>query len=541
MPLDHPVLPKQAALALALLALGCEPRGPLFGTGRPRHATDVFVVGNGAEPETIDPTLVFDSDGIELCRNLFEGLVGYDSATLAPVPGVASSWEISDGGRRYLFHLRPEARWSDGVPVRAADFVYGWRRLLDPKTGADYANYLWFLENGKELNTGQNQDWDKLGVRALDDRTLEVRLRYPVAFFLQIAQFPSLSPLREDIVRRWGDRWTLPGHLVSNGPFELQDWRFRYQLTLRKNPYYWGKGRVKLDRVEVVTENDDHAMVRLYRGGEVDDTGPNNEIPQEYLAFLRDKPDLRHEAYLGTYFLWFNTRHKPFEDARVRRAFDLALDKRAICDYVLRGGQAPADHLVPDMDGPPADYHGPHGEGHDPALARRLLAEAGFPGGRGFPPVTYVYNTLEEHRQIAEALQAMWQKELGIQVTLENQEWKIAIESTRLGHFDIARFGWIADYVEPYTFLSLLLSNSETNKTGWGDPAYDALVEAALREPTLAARNRRYAEAEALLDRELPLLPLYFYTRQFLAEPYVRGLSPNLLDIHPWRDVSIAP
>jgi ABC-type oligopeptide transport system substrate-binding subunit len=308
-----------------------------------------------------------------------------------------------------------------------------------------------------------------------------------------------------------------------------------------KSPTYWDAVHVALERAVALTSDDQHAILRQFQAGMLDYTGHNVSLPSEYMDRLRTRTDFRTADYLGVYYYWFNVLAPPVNDVRVRRALTLSLDREAIVRYVTRAGQKPADHFVPDaMLTPITGYRSPEGPRRDVEAARRLLAEAGYPGGRGFPTLTVLYNTLEGHRQIAEAIQQMWKRELGIAVEIENQEWKVFLQTTQDGHFQVARGGWIGDYNDPYTFLSLLLSDSEQNDTAWKNLRYDEFVLAALRSVERDERNRLYAAAEALINEELPVLPLYFYTKSWLEQPWVRGLHPNTRDEHPLRDISIA-
>lgn len=533
-------------LLVPLLALlvGCvRDDRPTFGPATRPRTDDTFVFGCGAEPESIDPGLAYDSPGIEIARNLFEGLTRYHPQTLEPLPGVAESWEASEDGRRFLFRLRADARWSNGRPVVAEDFVYAWRRVLDPQTGAQYAALFWEIEGARAFASGKGPA-EALGVRALDDRTLEVRLERPVPWFLELLAFPPFAPVPREAVESHGLHWTRPERIVTNGPFHLASWRINYQIELVKSPTYWGRDEVRLDRAIAVLSDDNHAMVRLFRAGELDWIGSDNKPPAEYLSFLETKRDYRTNPELATYFYWFNLRREteaqrasPIQDVRVRKALHLAIDKEAIARYVVRGGERPADGLVPDLFYAKG-YVPPKTTGQDPERARALLREAGYgPGGKRFPRLTITYNTDDRHRQVAEAIQQMWKKELGIEVELENQEWKVFMNNRTEGYFEIARAGWVGDFQDPYTFLAQLLSDSEMNEARWRNERYDALLHRATVELDREKRYALYAEAEAILLDELPLLPLYFYSKQTLVGDWVQGFYPNPQDIHPLRDI----
>ncbi|WP_373047961.1 peptide ABC transporter substrate-binding protein [Vulgatibacter sp.] len=541
-------MPSRLLLVLAsLLAFlgACKQSGETFGPAERTRSDNTYVFGGGAEPESIDPGLAYDSPGLEIARNVFEGLMRYDPATLEPLPGVARSWERSEDGTRYLFHLRPDARWSNGRPVTAHDFVYAWRRVLDPRTAAQYAALLWDLENGKAFAEGKAKA-EEVGVRALDENTLEVQLAQPVPWFLDLLAFAPFYPVPEETIRAHGIRWTRPENIVTNGPFHLANWRISYEIELEKSPTYWGRDEVAIDRAVAVISDDNHAMVRLFKAGELDWLGADNKPPVEYLSFLEGKRDYRKNPELATYFYWLNVRTdtpaqraSPVQDERVRQALNLAIDKQALVDFVTRGGERAARTLVPDLF-EPLGYEPPQAPDHDPAAARRLLAEAGYgPGGNPFPQLTLTYNTDDRHKQVAEAIQQMWKKELGIDVALENQEWKVFMNNRTEGYFEIARAGWTGDFQDPYTFLSMFLSDSELNEAKWKNATYDRLVNEALTKVDDAERYALYAKAEAILLEEAPILPLYFYSKQTLIGGWVKGLHPNSQGIHPLRDIRL--
>lgn len=540
-----PLRPTALALLLIAALAGCRDEGATFGPAERKRDDAVYVFGGGAEPESIDPGLAYDSPGIEIARNLFEGLTRYHPRTLEPLPGVAERWERSGDGLRWTFHLRPDARWSNGRPVTAHDFVWSWRRVIDPRTGAQYAALLWDIGNGRRIAAGELPP-EQLGVRAIDGRTLEVRFDHPVPWFLELLAFAPFQPVPREAVEAHGMHWTRPENIVTNGPFHLASWRISYEIVLEKSRTYWGRDEVALDKAIAVVSDDNHAMMRLFRAGELDWLGADNKPPAEYFSFLEGKHDYRTFPELATYFYWFNLRddtearrRSPVRDVRVRQALNLAIDKEAIARFVVRGGERPARTLVPDHFFE-LGYVPPPAPGHDPERARALLRAAGYgQGGRPFPPLRLTYNTDDRHRQVAEAIQQMWKKELGIEVELENQEWKVFMNNRNEGFFEIARAGWVGDFRDPYTFLSQFLSDSEQNEARWKNEEYDRLVLAALREPDTMKRWALYARAEAILVEELPVLPLYFYSRQTLIGGWVKGWYPNAQGIHPLRDIRL--
>ncbi len=537
--------PRRAFLfATLLLLVACADKkgkevGGYFGTLSPKHDPNTLFFSNGAEPQSIDPGIVWDSPGNLITRELFEGLTRYHPETLEPIPGMAEKWERSEDGLTWTFHLR-EASWTDGTPVTARQFVDAWTRVLDPVTGAQYANMLWVLKNGEAFNNGKLKDPAQVGVRAVDDKTLEVQLEYPAPYFLHLTPYSPFFPIRRDVIAKHGDAWTRPGNLVSNGAFTLKSWRLRYEIVLEKSATYWDAGNVALQRAVAMAIEDQHTMLTLYQSGTLDWTGTSGRIPPETLPFLRHHQDFGEHPILGVYYLWLQTEKPPLDDPRVRRALDQAIDKEKITRFVLKGGQLPTDHLVPDkLFVKVSGYESPKGNPFDVAAARKLLAEAGFPDGKGFPKITYSYNTDESHRQVGEAIQAMWKENLGVEVELQNLEYKVHLSNQTRGDFQIARSGWWADYPEASTFLEQARPGSAQNHSRWINPEYSRLLDLALRAPTDQKRNELYAKAEQLVIDDTPLIPLYVYTYNQFVKPYVKGIHPNMQHIHPLRAVRL--
>ena len=397
-----------------------------------------------------------------------------------------------------------------------------------------------------------------LGVRAVGERVLEVELEHPTPYFLGLLGYPTFYPVRRDVVERFAggaepEGWTRPEHFVTNGPYRLKSHAFRYELRLEKNPHYWDAKNLRLDEIVVFEVTSSQATLALYKAGELDYLGSNGSLPTSEMDRLARFRDFDRSQWIGTYWYEFNIEKPPVNDARVRRALNLALDKRRLIDSVARAGQEPATQFVPDFTGfgyaehvaelasKGADPFAAPAHGFDPATARALLAEAGYPVVRrddafvceGFPPLEVLYNTSEGHRAIAVAAQALWKEQLGISVTLRNEEWKVMIKNLRDGHFQVARFGWVADYNHPHNFLDTFLSYSANNMTRWKDAAFDALVARAAAEPDPQKSIALYREAEARAVHAVPRLPIYFYTKSSLIKPYVKGYYPNAMNRHP--------
>ncbi|MFP4058817.1 MAG: peptide ABC transporter substrate-binding protein [Candidatus Brocadiia bacterium] len=511
------------------------PDEPLPGPPQvPLAQRQVLRFNNGAEPQTLDPAKMTGVPAHTIALALFEGLASLHPKTLRPVPGVARRWESREGGRVYRFHLR-EARWSNGQPLVAADFVYAWRRVLEPETASEYAYMLYCIENAEGIHKGQIDDARSLGVEALDERTLEVRLEHPVPYFAELVAFATYAPVNRQCVEDHGDDWTLPRHMVCNGPFALAEWSLQERIVLRRNPRYWNAERVVLETIHALAIDDAETARKKYLNGEVDWI---REVPAPMVADAARLDGFRYAPSLGTYFYRFNVTRPPLDDRRVRLALNLAVDKRAIARYLLRAGQRAARSFVPPILPGYAPVEGPD---YDPDRARRLLAEAGFPGGQGFPELELLYNSSEAHKQIAEAIQYIWRTELGVHITLRNQEWKVYLDSMNQLDYDVARSAWIGDYADPNTFLDCFVTGGGNNRTGWSSREYDRLIRQAARESDPQARMRLLQDAERILvARELPIMPIYFYVYAYLVRPKVLGVYDNPRNVHPFQYMAIA-
>lgn len=529
------------AATLVSAALGCRPAHTgYFGTTRPRHPPNELWINNAGEPEWLDPNTCADGTGGEIIWNTFAGLVQAHPATLEPMPEIATRWEVSPDRRTYTFHLRP-SEWSDGTPLTAHDFVFSFRRLLDPKTGSKYATNGHIFQGGAAISRGEAPP-ESLGVRARDDLTLEVVLEDPLPYFLSFLTFYSFMPiprhLLADLERRGIDEslWTRPEHVVSNGPYRMTEWKFRQRMVFERNPRYWDATNVRLDRVRVAMVESYTTALTMYAAGEFDWPGSNTSLPAEFMDYLAGYKDYHRHPYLASYYYWINTKAPPLDNPLLRRALALAIDRESLVRHITRGGQVPSADLVPDG---VAGYRALGRPLFDPDEARRLLAEAGYATGAAVPAITLTYNTSEGHKQVAEAIQQMWKDVLGVTVELENQEWKVFLSTAEMHNFQLCRMGWTGDYADPFTFLELLTSACGNNHSNWSDPAYDRLLQSANREPDPAVRLAKFREAEALALEAQPLIPLYTYTRSQLVKPYVRGIWGNHQDRHPWKYIWI--
>ncbi|MFC3099037.1 peptide ABC transporter substrate-binding protein [Alteraurantiacibacter palmitatis] len=501
----------------------------------------ILLIGNGSEPKGLDPQLVTGVPESQLLRALMEGLVAPDpNDDLAPAPGMAETWESNADYTVWTFNLR-DAKWTNGDPVTAGDFVYSWQRILSPALGAEYAEMLYVIRGAEDFHAGRTTDFSQVGVRAIDDRTLEVTLEGPTPHFLGMLMHTSFLPVNPRAVEEHGgmtDRqsgWSTLENYVSNGPFKLKTWVTNQVIEVERNPDYWDAATVQLNGIRFFPIDNVGTEEAMFRDGRLHLT--HTVSPDKIPSFRAEMPDkLRIEPYLGSYFYRINTTRPPFNDVRVRRALALAIDKQLLVDRVTQGGQAPATGFTPSGI---AGYPASTAVQYNPDEARRLLAEAGYPDGRGFPSAEILINTSESHRKIAQALQAMWKDKLGIDVGIYNQEWKVYLDSQSQLNYDISRAGWIGDYVHPTSFLDIFTSGNGNNDTGWSNAAYDALIRRARVAQAEDERMQILSQAEAILLDEMPIIPIYWYTRVYLKDPRVQGWEPKLLDNHPYKYVSL--
>lgn len=492
-----------------------------------------FIIGNGAEPESLDPHLISGVPEHRIMMGIFEGLVTPDPETATAMPGVAESWEISDDGTVYTFTLREDAQWSDGTPITAQQFVDSWIRVLDPETAAPYAWFpAMFLKGAGEFNAGE-ADASAVAVRALDDRTFEFETVGPLPYTLDALAHYSFQVVPTHAIEEYGSAWTLPENFVGNGPYTLAEWSPQQQIVLEPNPTYWNASKVELDRVVFLPVEEDSTMYNMFINGEIDwaTNVPNGRIEE---AQLRD--DYHGSPYLGTYYYVFNNTREPLTDPRVRRALAMAIDRETLVETVTRAGEIPSGTMVPEMTG----YPGIAGIQEDFAAARALLAEAGFPGGAGFPELTVLYNTNEGHKAIGEFIQQQWLDNLGINVTLENQEWGTYLNSRRQNDFDIARAGWIGDYQDPNTFLDMFVTGGAMNGGRFSNARYDELIAQASQMPAGQARFDVLAEAERIfIEQETGVMPIYYYVNKNMIDlDSWGGWYANIMGWHPVGDVA---
>ncbi|NOT33750.1 MAG: peptide ABC transporter substrate-binding protein [Candidatus Eisenbacteria bacterium] len=533
-----PVAPVALVCTLALAGCGA-PRtqdaataaagdAAYFGDVTP-PARDVFTFALGAEPESFDPGLASGQPDGRVARLLFEGLTREDARTLEPRPGQAYRWEITPDGLTYTFHLRPGIAWSNGAPVTAADFRWSWLRVINPATGARYGNLLAPIKNAEEFNKGKLTDENQVGIQAPDDSTLVITLRAPTSYFLYLVQYYTCLPTPRAAIEKYGVRWTRPENIVNNGPFLLDHWRQNERFEFVPNPRYWDRKNIRLERIVGWTVEDLNTCANLYKSG-VFDWNPSGYLPSQFIPHLRTFKDFRHGPYQGVYYYSINTTRKPYDDVWVRRALTLCVDRESIARDLLKGSRDPWGNMTPS--GYPG-YQPPPAVPYDPEKARECLAKAGYPGGKGFPKLSILFNTSEDHRRIGEAIQQMWKRELGIEVELSNQEWGSYLQAATNLDYDVARRSWIGDYLDPNTFLACFITGDGNNRSGWSNARYDALIHASGFELDVAKRMATLREAEAILLDEAPVIPIYHYSTNEMVKPYVRGIYITPLDVHP--------
>ena len=488
--------------------------------------------GNGAEPGSLDPHRTQGVPGSNIGRDLFEGLMS-EAADGTVIGGAAESWELSDDGKTYRFSLRPEARWSNGDPVTADDFVYSLRRSLDPATLSNYTFILNPILNAEEVAAGQLPT-SEVGVRALDTHTLEIQLENTTPYFLGLLTHSASYPVYPPSVETHGNQYARPGNLVSNGAYRLEEWVVQSHVKLVRNENYRDNGNTTIDEVWYYPTEDQTAELSRFRAGELD---LSNAIPKRQVDWiLENLPDeLVISPYLGVYYFGFNTTRPPFENnPELRRALSLAVDRDIITGQVTNAGEVPAYGWVP----PVQNYTGQQmpeaawTQEERVAEARRLYALAGY--SEENPLRTRIlYNTQEDHKRIAVAIASMWKQTLGVEVEILNQEWKVFLDTRQQQiETEVYRSGWIGDYNDAYTFAELFASGGGLNHTGYSSPDYDRLLGEASAEGDLKRRAELLQQAERVLLEDLPIMPLYFYVTARLVRPWVGGYTPNIMDHH---------
>lgn len=544
------------ALAFGLLA-GCG--GSTTSTPAPTESgapsTDAsgeafeLTINIASEPQTIDPALNSAVDGAIMTSHMFEGLMRWEDSGVETAGsdgtctnaqlgyGQAESYDKvnnEDGTVTYTFHLRDGIKWSDGQDVTASDFVFSWQRLVNPETAADYSYMIDCVVNANEIMNGE-KDPSELAVSAPDDKTFVVTITSDLPYFTEICAFPATFPVREDIVS--DSQWTYsPDTYISNGAYKMTSRVTNSEIVMEKNEYYYGVDTLGPDKITFKLMDDANAMLSGFNSGELDFI---ENMPTDEVAGLLASGDLKIVDYIGTYYVCYQTQKAPFDDPRVRQAFTLAVDRTYIVEQITQTGQVEAGGYVPagvyDAEGATGDdfrtvggdYYAPTDADYEANCekARELLAEAGYPNGEGFPVVTYLYNTDDSHKAVAEALQNMWQTQLGVTVQLDNQEWATFLQTRKDGDYSIARNGWIADYNDPMSFLDMWLTGGGNNDAQYSNADYDALIQQAKASADPAERMDLMHQAEDILvGQDWVVNPLYFYTQKYMLADGIQGM-----------------
>ncbi|ARJ43522.1 oligopeptide ABC transporter substrate-binding protein OppA [Pantoea alhagi] len=512
------------AALIVLLALSVNARAASVPPTVELAQDQTIVINNGTEVASLDPHKTEGVPESDVITNLLEGLIATDNAGRL-LPGVAQQWQQQNNV--WTFTLRPDARWSNGDPVTAADFVYSWQRLVDPKTASPYASFLQYAHilNVDDIIAGR-QPPSALGVKALDDHHLEVTLSQPVPYFTAMLEHTALKPVHRQTIEQWGDKWTRPEHYVGNGAYTLNSWVVNEKITLKRNPHYWDNAHTIIETAIFLPISSETSDVNRYRSGGIDIT--NSAIPPELFPLLKKElgAQVHVSPYLCTFYYELNNQRPPFNDARVRTAVKLTLDRQIIAEKIMGQGQIPAFGFTPPyINGAkftaPAWFTQTQAERN--ATAKQLLAAAGY-GAQKPLTFTLLYNTSDQNKKQAIAAASMWKKNLGANVTLQNQEWKTMLNTRHEGNYDVARATWCSDYNEPSSFLNMLLSDSSNNTGFYRSPAFDALMAKSLVADD-AQRAVLYQQAEAQLDKDSALVPVYYRVSVRLVKPWVGGFT----------------
>jgi oligopeptide transport system substrate-binding protein len=502
----------------------------------------ILLITDGSEPRTLDPQEAQGVTEHHIISAMIEGLVAPSIDDQSKVvPGMADRWEHNEDASVWTFHIGDNRKWSNGEPVTAQDFVFSYKRMLTASFGAEYAENLFILKGAEEYYQGKISDFAQVGVKALDNRTLQIELVGPTPYLLTLVLHDSWLPVCPSAILKFGKVdtrdtwWTRPGNYVANGPFMMKSWHPNDVIELVKNPFYWDAQNVKLNGINFYAIENLDTQDRAFQAGQLHKT---DQLPLDKVPYYRrEHPEiLRIDPYEGVYFYRINIARKPLDNPKVRLALNLAVDREAIVKNILREDQKPATGFTPPGMG---DYQPLNRVSYDPVRARQLLAEAGYPNGKGFPSFTIHFNTLESHRAIAEAIQQMWKEILNIDVTLENQEWKVYLDTQNSKNYDISRSAWVGDYMDPVTFLSLWTTGNGNNNTNWGNPKFDGLIEQAARTGDPAKRLAILRDAEDLFLTDLPVVLIYWYTNAYLLEPSVQNWYPLALGNHNYKYIDL--
>ena len=499
----------------------------------PSHETLSTVLTS--EPPKLDWLLSSDTDSSWIQEQIMEGLIRFDLTQpgLKLEPALATDWESKESGKVWVFHLRKNVQWTDGVELNASHFVDAVERILNPASAAIAVDNIFPIENAKEYNQGKVNEFSKVGVKAQDDYTLIFNLKEPMAFFPMLLTHHTYFPIRKDVIEKFGDLWTEPQNIVTLGPYKMIHWHHDSRLVLQKNENYW-KGPAQIPFIVFYMIGKAATSLRMFERGKLDFIRdlPTSEIPR-----LSQKPEFKFLPGLRLYYYGFKVNKKPFNDKRVRKAIAYAIDRQEITQ-VMGGGQIPLSNWIPQgMFG----FDDQIGLPFDPKKAKELMKEAGYPNPGKIKSVALGFNTEEKHRQVAENVQAQLKKNLGLKVELKNEEWKTFLNGLRSDSaYSIFRLGWVADYADPHNFMAIMTSFSVNNRTGWGSPEYDRLVQKGLKESDPKIRLKIYHRAQKILvEEEMPVIPLLADVNQLLVSQRIENFHNNVLDLYQFYSMRL--
>lgn len=525
--------------ALGLICSSCDSKTAVEKASQ----QNILILSNSAEPEGLDPQAVSGVPEHNIMRALFEGLCVEDPKQDGhSLPGAAASWKSNAQFTEWTFQLQPNGRWSDGRPITAEDFLFSYQRILSPQFAAKSAAMLYFIAGAEDFNKGKLKDFSQVGLRASGSHTLVISTRSPVPFLPELTKHFSWFPVPKHIILKHGamtDKhtgWTEPGKLVSNGPFQLAEWKFNFYIEGRKNPHYWDRDNLSLEGIRFLPISNTYTEARMFFDQQIHGT---YGLAPEMIEYSKDKhqESLHQEPYLGTAFVRCNVNRLALNDIKVRQALALAIDRQAIIDSIAKGKQQPAHGFTPNFGG----YLSPDMVHFHPGKAQQLMTEAGYPGGRGFPKITLLTADRDLSKRLSEAYQDMWKKHLGINVSIKQQEWKTYLDSRNQLKFDLCISSWVGDYPDPTSFLELWLQSSGNNSTGWHNNEYEKLLTLAEASPTSEQRFSTLQKAETILLNEMPIIPVYWLTTNYLLHPSVTGWHPLILNNHPYKFIRLQP
>ncbi|AEH48205.1 peptide ABC transporter substrate-binding protein [Parageobacillus thermoglucosidasius] len=509
-------------LLVSAVLTGCGSKGT-SGDGAGKNIKQEITLNAMSEPPSLDPALASDTTSGWVIDHLFEGLYTKNQKG-EPVLGAASDVKVSEDGKTYTFTIRDDAKWSDGDPVTAQDFEYAWKRVLDPKTGSPFAFYMYYIKGAEEYNKGKGSA-DQVGIKALDDKTLQIELNAPLSYFDKLLTMWTFYPVKKSLVES-NPKWAAEAKgYVSNGAYRLTEWKHNSEVVIEKNQHYWNKDTINMEKVTWKMVNDATTYYQMYKTGELDliATLPTDAVAQE-----KNNKEYKVVPYFGTYMFMFNVAKEPFNNVKIRRAFAMAIDRKAIVENITKSGEKPAYAFVPyGADTPDGDFREAGGAYFEENVkeAKKLLQEGmKEEGWSTLPEVTLIYNTAENHKKIAEAVQEMLKRNLGVKIKLANQEWKTYLETTAQSNFQMARMGWIGIFVDPTVILDYYLGDSPNNRTNWVNKQFDDLMAKAKVEQDDKKRYELLHEAEKILMTDLPFIPVYFYSQNYLTSPKFKGI-----------------